>query len=66
MKLDLDKQVRDLVKQSGVSQYRLAIDSGLSNAAICRFLSKDQTLTLRSAGKILAALSIRVEFKQGE
>ena len=63
---DLDKLVRDAVKKSGISQYRMSLDSGVSHAAVSRFMHKNQTLTLRSAAKILAALSIRVEFKQGD
>lgn len=66
MKQDLDELVRDAVKQSGLSQYRLSIDSGLSDAAICRFVNRNQTLTLRSASRLLAALNIRVELKQGD
>ncbi len=63
MNIDLDKQIRDLITRSGVSQYRLGIESGLSNAAICRFLNHNQSLTLRSASKLLAALNVSVEFK---
>lgn len=63
---DLDKLVRDTVKKTGVSQYRMAMDSGISHAAISRFLNCNQTLTLRSASRLLAAVNIRVELKQGE
>ncbi len=65
MKQDLDKLVREAVKKSGISWYRLALNTGISNAAISRFMNKKQTLTLRSAGRLLAALDIRVELIQG-
>lgn len=63
MNIDLDKQIRDVIARSGVSQYRLAVESGVSNAAICRFLNHNQSLTLRTAGKLLAALNVSVELK---
>ena len=63
---DLDKLVRDTVKKTGVSQYRMALDSGVSHAAVSRFMNHNQTLTLRSASRLLAALNIRVELKQGD
>ncbi len=63
MNIDLDKQIRDLISRSGMSQYRLAIESGVSDAAVCRFLNGNQSLTLRTASKLLAALNVSVEFK---
>lgn len=66
MKQDLDKLVRDAAEKSGLSQYRLALDSGLSDAAICRFMNRNQTLTLRSAGRLLAALNLRVKLEPEE
>ncbi len=62
--LNLDNMIRTAVKKSGVSQYRIALDSGLSQGAVSKFLS-GKTLTLRSAGRLLAALDIRVELTQG-
>jgi transcriptional regulator with XRE-family HTH domain len=62
--LDLDKMVREAAKSSGVSQYRLALDSGVSQGAICRFMNRNQTLTLRSASRLLTALRIRVELNK--
>ncbi len=61
--INLDNLVRDAVKQSGLSQYRLAINSGISHAAISRFMTRNQTLTLRSASRLLAAMGLRVELK---
>ena len=63
---DLDKLVREAAKKSGVSQYRMALDSGVSHAAVSRFMNHNQTLTLRSASRLLAALNIRVELIQGD
>ena len=60
-KLDLDNLVSDAVKKSGMTQYRLAMESGISHAAISRFMNAEQTLTLRSAGRLLAAMNLRVE-----
>ncbi len=64
--INLDNLVRDAVKKSGLSQYRLAINSGISHAAISRFMTRNQTLTLRSAGRLLAALNLRVKLEPGE
>ena len=64
--LDLDMMVREAAKKSGITQYRMAMDSGISHAAISRFMNRNQTLTLRSASRLLAALGISVKLEKRE
>jgi transcriptional regulator with XRE-family HTH domain len=65
-KLDLDKTVREAITQSGESQYRLSLNSGVSQGAISRFMNRNRTLTLRSASRVLAALGISVKLEKRE
>jgi len=52
--------LRKAILDSKVSAYRLAIESGVDQAAISRFVSGQRDLRLESAGKIANALGLRL------
>ncbi len=55
-------QIRTAVRQSGVSRYRLAQETGVDQASLCRFLQGDglTTTTLDALAKVLR-LSVEVK-----
>lgn len=54
-------RIRDLIEASGVSWYRLAKDSGVSDQSIRRFMREEHNLTMASAERVLKALGRKLE-----
>lgn len=54
----LTRQLKRIMKESGLSQYAMARDSGLSKAALSRFVSGKRGLTLRAADKLAGVLGL--------
>jgi plasmid maintenance system antidote protein VapI len=48
------------IKDSGMSQYRLAQESGVSTPVISRFVSGQRTLTLETADKLCRVLGLKL------
>jgi ribosome-binding protein aMBF1 (putative translation factor) len=60
----LTATIRKAMAESGLSQYRLAKESGISSAAISRFVSNETTLTLASADKLCKLLGLKLVKEQ--
>jgi plasmid maintenance system antidote protein VapI len=55
------------IETSGVSQYRLAKESGVSTPVISRFVSGQRTLTIETADKLCRVLGLKlVDFESQE
>ncbi len=67
-KTTLAEALRRAAKDSGLTAYRLAKDSGVDSAAVLRFLHQQRGLTLESAGKLaqLLGLELRPIRKAGD
>ena len=60
---DLETQLKDAIKRSGLSQYQLARLSGVNQAQISYFLSGQRNLTLSSASKLAKVLGLELKPK---
>ena len=54
----LEKQLLAAIKRSGISMYRLAKNSGVSEPVLSRFISGQRDITLTTASKITEALGL--------
>jgi len=53
-------QLRKAMKVSGLTQYRIAKDSGVPQPVVNRFVTKERGLTLESAAKLCSLLRLRL------
>ena len=58
----IEDHVRRIMRESGVSNYRLAIDSGVKEASLSRFRNRKRGLSIEAVDAIARALGFRVEF----
>ena len=56
----LEKQLRRAIQGSGLSAYRIAQESGVSEAVLSRFLNRQRTITLATASKLAEVLGLRL------
>jgi transcriptional regulator with XRE-family HTH domain len=56
----IDDQLRDAIKTSGFTAYRLTEETGVAGPMISRFLRKERTLRLDSAAKLAAFLGLEL------
>jgi len=59
----ISEQLRTAMKDSGLSAYRMAADSGVNVAAVLRFLSAERGLTLESVDRLAAVLGLELRAK---
>lgn len=59
----LEDQIRKAIKKSGISGYRLAKISGVSQGAISRFINGKRNITLPTASKLVKALKLEMRPK---
>jgi DNA-binding phage protein len=62
----LPDQLRDAIRASGMSIYRVAKASGISWPVVGRFMSGERDLRFETAGKIAAALGLELRSKDTE
>ena len=60
---DLEKVLRDALKDSGLSTYQLGKLTGVSKAVIYRFISGQRSITLPTASKIAEAMELELKPK---
>jgi len=60
---DLAAAIRQAIRASGLSAGQLALASAVHKAVIARFLRGDRTVTVQTAGKLLAALGCELEVR---
>jgi transcriptional regulator with XRE-family HTH domain len=56
--------LRQAMKDTGLSAYRLAADSGVNVAAILRFMGGKRSMNLQSADRLAAALGLELVAKK--
>jgi plasmid maintenance system antidote protein VapI len=56
----LSDQLRDAIEQSGMSRYRLAEESGVDAASLCRFVAGQTGLTLKNIDRIGQVIGLRL------
>ena len=61
----IKKQIEDLIKESGKTLYELDKDTGIGKSQLYRIFHGNQSLTDKNIDKILKALNISANFKNG-
>lgn len=54
----IDETLREAIRSSGKSHYRLAKDADVTPAQLDRFVAGERDLTLATAAKVAAALGL--------
>lgn len=62
----LEGQLRAAIAKSGLSVYRLAKDSGVSQPVLCRFVNGQRDITLTTASKLAEALGLELKPVKGK
>jgi plasmid maintenance system antidote protein VapI len=57
----LPDRLRDGIRRSGKTVYRLAKESGVAHPIILRFLSGERDIRLETADKLAAVLGLRLD-----
>ena len=52
--------IREAIRGSGLTRYRIAKDSGVSESTLCRFMVGEQDLTTATMDKVADALGVEV------
>ena len=60
MSVDIERQLRDAARRSGLSMYRLSKESGVAYAGLHGFLTGDRRLSLRVAARLATALGLEL------
>jgi plasmid maintenance system antidote protein VapI len=60
----LEKQIRAAIKKSGLTIYRLAKDSGVSQPVLSRFVNRQRGITLATASKLVETLGLKLISKK--
>ncbi|MCC6971074.1 MAG: helix-turn-helix transcriptional regulator [Phycisphaerales bacterium] len=61
-KKSIDERIRQEIRSRGLSAYRVAKETGISEPAVGRFMNAGKTLTLANAEKMLAFLGAEIVF----
>src|SRR5436190_2231498 len=54
-------QIRSVIQHSGISRYRLSKRTGVTQAALCRFMQGQSGLTTETLDRLAPELDLRVE-----
>ena len=60
----LEKQLKTAIAKSGLSVYRLAKDSGVSQPVLCRFVNGQRGITLATASRLVETLGLELVEKK--
>ena len=58
--MDTNQRIRQLMKERGLTEYRLALDSGLSKSTVSALLHRNTTLSVPTIEAVCNALGITV------
>lgn len=58
--MDMNDQVRQAIKQCGMTQYRIAQVTGITRGALSRFMAGDRDMTLVTLEKIAPVIGVRL------
>ncbi len=65
MKQNIEHQLRQAIKTSGLTHYRIGKDCGIDNHCVARFVRGEQTLRLDIAARIAAYLNLELVSRKG-
>jgi plasmid maintenance system antidote protein VapI len=57
---DIQGQLRQAIRDSGISGYRLALDTGVPQAVLSHFLNCKRSITMDTAAKLATALGLEL------
>ncbi len=60
MSKSLTEQIRDAVRGSKLSQYRICQETGIDKASLSKFLSGERGLSLAALDKLATLLKLRI------
>ena len=60
MKQNIETQLRQAIKQSGLTHYRIGKDCQIDNHCVARFVRGEQTLTLTLAARVAERLGLEL------
>lgn len=60
----LEKQMKTAIKRSGLSIYKLAKETGISQPILCRFVNSQRGITLTTASKLAETLELELVQKK--
>jgi len=58
--MSLSKALRDAIRQSKESRYRISLESGVDHAVLRRFVNKERDITLGTADKLAAYFKLEL------
>lgn len=61
---DMEKQLKQAIKKSKISRYRIAKESGLTESQLSYFVNGHRTLTLPAAAKLAKVLGLELVQKK--
>ena len=56
----VERRIRTAIKKSGLSGYRLAKDSGVSQPILWRFMNGKRSVNLATASKLVETLNLKL------
>ncbi len=62
-KLDIEKQLRNAIQESGMTLSQLEQDTGIARGAISRFVRGQRSIGITIAAKLAKALDMRLVYK---
>jgi plasmid maintenance system antidote protein VapI len=57
---DIEMQLKKAIEESGISRYRLAIESGLTESQLSYFVNGKRSLSLPAAAKLAKVLGLEL------
>jgi transcriptional regulator with XRE-family HTH domain len=63
---DIERQLKQAIVESGMSRYRIAKESGLTESQLSYFVTGKRTLTLPAAAKVARVLGIELTKKKSK
>jgi DNA-binding phage protein len=62
----IEQQIRQAVEASGKSRYRIAMETGVGQSALCRFVKGTGGLSLKRLGAVARAVGLEIIVKHVE
>lgn len=62
--MSLEKQIKDAIRQSGLTGGQICKQSGINKAALSRFMNGERSITLDSAEKLCELFNLELTAKK--
>ena len=63
-RVTLEEQIRNAAIESQLSHYRIALDTGISQSVVTRFLNGDRSISLATADKLCEHFGLELRAKK--